>query len=43
MFVLDPIGDVGDWTTADDPTPDEVTDPDDPSWVAPWRPPGSTR
>lgn len=32
------LPDIGDHvsTTAPDPTPDEVTDPHDPDWVAPW-------
>lgn len=33
------VGDVGDWIdpNAPDPTPDEVTDRDDPNYVEPWR------
>lgn len=34
------VGDVGDWIdpNAPDPTPDEITDPDHPDYVEPWRP-----
>lgn len=33
-----PHGDVGDWIdpNAPDPTPDEITDPRHPDYVAPW-------
>lgn len=39
--MIDPkTGDVGDWIdpNAEDPTPEEITDPEHPDYVEPWRP-----